>query len=122
MAPKRPATWLIASDALAILIFVTIGLAEHHRGISVRGYARDALPLFAGWYAAAVAFRMYQTHRPGRVLATWIVGVPVGVLIRALALGRTLNGKEASFLVVALLSILVLVFLLRALLSLTPPR
>jgi hypothetical protein len=55
------------------------------------------------------------------VLATWALGVPVGVLIRALVLGRSLNGKEATFLGVALVSILLFVLVLRSLLALTPP-
>ena len=122
MTPKRPVTWLVSSDALAILIFVTIGLIHHHDGLSANGYARDALPLLGGWFAAALAFRLYQTHQPKRLAATWVVGVTAGVLIRALVLGKTLNGDEAEFLCVALVMILLFVGLLRALLALTPPR
>ena len=41
----------------------------------------------------------------GRLAATWAVGVPAAVLVRALVLGRTLGGKEAAFLVVSLVTI-----------------
>jgi 4-amino-4-deoxy-L-arabinose transferase-like glycosyltransferase len=121
-ASSRQALRLAVSDAVAILIFVTIGLLSHHGGVSLRGYARDALPFLAGWYAAAFAFRLYS--RPGlwRLGATWAVGVPLGVLIRALALGRSLDGKEAAFLAVSLVTIGVLVAALRGLLALVSRR
>jgi hypothetical protein len=122
VTPRRPAVWLVVSDGIAILTFVTIGLVSHHRGIAALGYAHDALPLLGGWYAAALALRLYQTQRPRRLLLTCAVGVPVGVLIRALVLGRAFNGKEAEFLGVALISILLLVTVLRSAIALTPPR
>ena len=122
LTPKRPTPWLVASDALAILIFVTIGLISHHKGIGVNGYARDALPLLGGWFVAAVVFRLYVTYQPRRVLATWVVGITGGVVVRALILGRSFNGDEAAFLGVALVMTLLFVFLLRFALSLTPPR
>jgi Protein of unknown function (DUF3054) len=100
------------ADTLAILVFVTIGLLSHHGGLSLRGYARDALPFLGCWFGAALLFRLYA--RPGRwrLVATWAVGVPLAVLVRALGLGRDLGGSEAAFVVVSLVSIggLVLVF------------
>jgi hypothetical protein len=105
---------LAPTDAVAILLFVTIGLLSHHKGLSLRGYARDALPIMAGWFGAAILFRAYIVHRQTRVLATWIVGVTVGVVARALILGHSLNGKEAEFLGVALAFVLLFVYLLRS--------
>ena len=114
LAPNRPASVLAPTDALAILIFVTIGLISHHHGLSPRGYARDALPIMGGWFGAAILFRTYITHRQSRVLATWLVGVTAGVLARALILGHSLNGKEFTFLGVALAFVLLFVYLLRS--------
>jgi hypothetical protein len=105
---------LAITDAVAILVFATVGLISHHKGLSLRGYARDALPILAGWFGAAILFRMYRTHRGTRVLATWLVGVTAGVLARALILGHSLNGKEATFLAVALVFVLLFVYLLRS--------
>jgi hypothetical protein len=105
------------ADALAILIFVTIGLLSHHGDLSLRGYVRDALPFFGCWFGAALLFRLYT--RPGwwRLPATWAVGVPAAVLVRALVLGRHLGSKEAAFLVVSLVTIGVLVLAFRLLAS-----
>jgi len=105
------------ADALAILVFVTIGLLSHHGDLSVAGYARDALPFLGCWFGAALAFRLYS--RPGwwRLAATWAVGVPVAVLVRALGLGRHLGSKEGAFLVVSLVTVGVLVVAFRLLSS-----
>ena len=100
-------------DAAAIVLFTTIGLISHHKGLSPAGYARDALPLLGGWFGASLLFHPYADRGKLRVLATWAVGVPAGVLLRALVLGRSLNGKEAAFLAVALVTIGIFVAALR---------
>jgi len=112
-ASSISARTLAAADAGAILVFVTIGLLSHPGGVSATGYARDALPFLGGWFAAAATFRLYA--RPGiwRLAATWAAGVVTAVLVRALILGRSLNGKEAAFLAVALVTIGVLVPIMR---------
>jgi hypothetical protein len=88
------------TDALAILVFVTIGQVSHHGGVSAIGYAEDALPFLGCWFAAAAAFR-------GRFLPTWLVGVPAGVLVRAAILSHW-YARELAFLLVSLVTIGVL--------------
>jgi hypothetical protein len=88
------------SDALAILVFVTIGQLSHHGGVSATGYAEDALPFLACWFAASAAFH-------GRFLPTWLVGVSAGVLLRAAILSHW-YAKELAFLLVSLVTIGVL--------------
>lgn len=122
VAPNRSPALLVLSDTVAIVVFATVGLVSHDHGLSPTGYARDALPILGCWFAAALLFHTYAGRHPRRVLATWAVGVPLGVLIRALALGRALNGKEAVFLGVALVSIGLFVIVLRSAVALTAPR
>jgi hypothetical protein len=117
-SPPRPALLALA-DALALVLFVTVGLASHRDGITATGYAGDALPLLGGWFAAAALFGPYRGVGGRAVLATWAVGVPVGVFVRALVLGRPLDGREAAFLGVALGFTFVFVLALRAALSLS---
>jgi hypothetical protein len=114
LAPNRSASALAPTDAVAIVAFVTVGLLSHHDALSLRGYARDVLPIAGGWFGAALLFRTYRTHRQTRLLATWLVGVTAGVLVRALILGHALNGKEAEFLGVALVFVLLFVYVLRS--------
>ena len=105
------------ADALAILVFVTIGLLSHHGDLTLAGYARDAVPFIGCWFAAALVFRLYSQTGWWRLAATWAVGVPAAVLVRALVLGRGLGSREAAFLVVSLVSVGVLVLGFRLLSS-----
>lgn len=82
------------ADALAILVFATIGQLSHHGHLSAGGYARDALPLLAGWFFAFALFR-------GRFVSTWLVGVSLGVLLRVAVLSHW-YAKELAFWGVAL--------------------
>lgn len=88
------------TDAVAILVFVTIGQLSHHGGVSATGYAEDALPFLGCWFAATAAFH-------GRFLPTWLVGVSAGVLVRAAILSHW-YAKELAFLLVGLVTIGVL--------------
>ena len=108
---------LAAADAIAIVLFAAIGQLSHHGGVSAAGFAQDSLPILAGWFAAAAAFGAYR--RPGRraFVLTWLVGVTAGVALRALVLGRAANGREASFLGVALVFTLLLVLGCRLILA-----
>ena len=96
------------ADAAAILVFAVVGMASHNR-LGAGGFLRDALPILGGWFAAAAVFRLYRRGGAWRLLATWAVGVPLGVLVRALALGRALDRHEAAFLATTLVFTLLFV-------------
>jgi hypothetical protein len=109
---------LAACDFVAIVVFVTIGLISHHRGFGPAAYARDVLPLAGGWFGAAALFGLYRGGGLRAGTASWAVGIPAGVLVRALVLGKPLDGSEAAFLGVCLATIGVLVLALRGALAL----
>jgi hypothetical protein len=94
---------------------VTIGLLSHHGGVSLRGYVRDALPFLGCWFGVALELRLYARGGLARLVATWAIAIPLAWLVRALVLGRTLNGHEVAFLVVSLVTIGVLVAAFRLL-------
>jgi len=102
----------VAADVVALLIFVTIGLFNHHGGVSAANYARDALPLVGCWLLAGGAFDLYKRPRVRALLATWLVGVTAGVLLRAL-LRWHIDGGDAVFLAVALCFTLLFVAVVR---------
>jgi hypothetical protein len=104
-----------AADAVAIVVFSTAGLLAHEGALSAAGYARTALPFLVGWFAIGAAAGLYREGGAGRLLATWALGVPAGLLLRAAALGEP---PEAPFVVVAFVTVLVLVVALRGLLAL----
>ena len=96
-------------------MFAVVGLLSHKGGVSATGLARDALPLLGGWLVAATLFRLYVGPRCAGSLATWLVGVAGGVVVRALVLGHHAVGKEAAFLGVALAFTLLFVLVARLL-------
>ena len=105
---------LAAADALGILTFATVGLLSHDGALSLSGYARDALPVLVGWFAAAAAFGAYRRPSRRNLLLTWIVGVPFGILIRGIALGRSPDSDQAVFLAITLAFTLLFVLCWRA--------
>src|SRR5580765_6266343 len=112
---SRPAL-LATSDAVAIVAFVTIGLISHD-GISASGYLQTALPMLAAWFAVAALFHTYRDDGIRRVLATWAVAIPLGVLIRGLVLARSPDGDQLAFLIVTLVFSLIFILGLRRVLT-----
>jgi hypothetical protein len=97
-----------------VIAFATIGQLSHHGHLSATGYARDALPLLAGWLAATAVFR-------GRFVPAWLAGVTAGVLLRAAILGHW-HANELTFLVVALVFVGIFALAARFLLGRIRPR
>jgi hypothetical protein len=116
MTPTSRPALLAASDAVAIVAFVTIGLISHD-GISASGYAQTALPMLGAWFAVAALLHTYRDDGIRRVLATWAVAIPLGVVIRGLLLGRSPDGDQLAFLIVTLVFSLVFILGLRRVLT-----
>ena len=116
--PNRPPRELALADAAALVLFSVVGLLSHDGAVSAAGLARDALPLLTGWFAAALLFRTYRGRSVRTLLLAWAVGVPLGVALRALVLGRAFEVREAAFLAVALAFTLLFVLAVRAALNL----
>jgi len=115
--PVRP--WVLAViDGVAILAFTIAGVVSHRGALPPSALAEDALPLLAGWFAASVLFRLYSHRTPRALLLTWAVGIPVGVLARAAALGRLDEPRQLAFLLTTLTLSLVFVLGTRTLVAL----
>jgi hypothetical protein len=97
MRATRQWILLALGDAAALTLFALIGVLSHDEGLSGRGLARTALPILAGWFAAAALFGLYSRGGVGRLVLTWAVGVAAGVVLRGLILGRSLDGAELTF-------------------------
>jgi hypothetical protein len=98
----------VASDLLALLAFVTVGLINHKGGVSATGYARDVLPIAGCWLVAAGTFDLYKRPRWRALISTWLAGVT--------------GGDDAVFLAVALTFSLLFVLAFRAVSSVAAPR
>ena len=109
---------LAGADAVAILAFTIAGILSHRGSLPPSALAEDTLPLLAGWFAAAVAFHLYRRHVWRALLLTWIVGIPLGVFVRAAVLGRLDEPRQLAFLTTTLILSLVFVVAARAALAL----
>ena len=98
---RLPHRRAVAADLLALLAFVTVGLVNHDGHVSATGYARDFLPFAACWLVAAGTFDLYRRPRLRAFLATWVLGIVGGVLVRALV-RLHIDGGDAVFAAVAL--------------------
>jgi hypothetical protein len=110
----------LVADLIALAAFVTVGLLNHHGGLSVGGYARDLLPIAGCWLLAAGAFDVYKRPRLGALLGTWAVGVTAGVVVRQLVVWEV-HGDDAVFLAVALCFTLLFVLAARTAASFVRP-
>ena len=99
---------LAAGDALAIVLFSVIGLANHDEGITVGGIVRNSGPILAAFAVVAPFARTYTKPGLRSLLVTWAIAVPIGVVIRAIALDRPADGSQATFAIVTMITTLIL--------------
>jgi hypothetical protein len=95
------------------VLFVIVGLTNHDEGITLSGIARTALPILGAWFVVAPFTKTYARPRLRTLLITWVIAVPVGVAIRAIALQRSADDSQVTFGVVAMIATLVLLLLWR---------
>jgi Protein of unknown function (DUF3054) len=121
-APSAPALWLAIADATALVVFVLTGMRSHHEGTLVGIFLRNAVPLLGAWFVIATLFRTYR--RPGLkvVFQTWIVAVPIGLIVRTLWVGSPQGGRIFVFLAVGLAFTLLFLLLGRAVVVLVSGR
>jgi hypothetical protein len=82
----RPRLRTAAVDAVALLAFVAVGVLTHGR--SWGAFGRDVACILGGWFAVALAVRLYARGGWARLAATWLGGVSLGVLVRAGVVGH----------------------------------
>jgi hypothetical protein len=73
-------------DAAALIVFVVIGVLTHEA--SLTAFVRDLACILGGWFAVALAVRLYSRGGWWRLAITWFVGISVGVLVRAAIVGH----------------------------------
>jgi Protein of unknown function (DUF3054) len=93
---------LATVDALALLMFVLVGVRSHHDIGGSWVVARNVIPLEAVWFCAATLMGTYR--RPGvrTLLRTWAVAVPSGLVLRTVWVGSPTGVRLLTFLAVGL--------------------
>ena len=77
---------MAATDAVALLVFVAVGVATH--GASVGAFGRDAACFLGCWFAVALVVGLYRRGGWRRLALTWLVGVSGAVFLRAALVDR----------------------------------
>lgn len=95
-----------AVDLLAITVFVVAGMRSHRTGSAIDVFARNAVPLGGAWIATAFLLGSYRPASLSRLLATWAIAVPTGVVLRSWWTGSPDGDELLVFGAVAMLFIL----------------
>jgi hypothetical protein len=113
----RATVWYALGDAAALVVFVIVGLRGHRVG-AVEGFVRNAVPVLGVWFL--VAWLAHTYRRPGwrSLVRTWIVAVPIGLLVRTLIVGSPNGVRVLVFIAVGLAFTLVFLVLGRLLVRL----
>jgi hypothetical protein len=92
------------SDAAALIMFVAIGTANHGNDLTVLEIGATAAPLLVAWFGISLATRLYRQDADGwrRLAVTWVVAVPVAVVLRSALRDGPWDERLAVFAAVAL--------------------
>jgi hypothetical protein len=108
---------LSAGDVICLLIFASIGRANHGEALTVGGAVQTALPFLLGWFAVAPFTGGLNPLRKDQGLLSstalrWVFGIPLGIAFRSVSRGYI---PETSFIIVSLAATAVLLGSWRAL-------
>jgi Protein of unknown function (DUF3054) len=102
-APPPPRFALLAAvDAIALVVFVVAGIRSHHEVGALDLFLRNAVPLLTAWFLVAVLTGAYRRPELRRLVVTWIVAVPAGLIARSLWVGSPTGGRLLVFLGIGL--------------------
>lgn len=83
-AYQRPSARAAAlGDGLALAAFVLVGAAEHGEGLALGALVRTALPLLGAWVVVASVLGTYRRVGWVSLALTWVVAVPLGLVLRS---------------------------------------
>lgn len=100
----------VVADAVALLVFVLAGIRSHHEVGALDLFLRNAVPLEVAWFAVSAIAATYR--RPGirSLLSTWVVAVPLGLIVRSIWVGSPTGSRLLVFVAIGL--VFTLLFLL----------
>jgi hypothetical protein len=99
---SRAARRTLVLDLLALAAFIVVGMRSHRVGSQAEVFLRNAVPIGAAWLVAAFVLRTYRPPSLLALLRTWIVAIPVGVVLRAWWVGSPVGDQILVFVGVAL--------------------
>jgi len=124
-SPVRPAPvpLLVAVDLVALVLFVVTGMRSHQEGTYATIFLRNAIPLLGSWVIFASVLGAYRYPGLGSLLRTWIVAVPIALVVRSLWVGSPSHvAPFLTFLAVGLSFTLLFLLIGRGLVALVTGR
>ena len=95
-------TILRVVDAIALVLFVLVGIRSHYGSEPSVLFLRNAVPLLVAWFVVAVPVGTYRRPSPRSLVMTWVLAVPIGLVARSFILGSPTGSRLATFLGVGL--------------------
>ena len=115
MTDGSPNTRLtLGVDVLAIAAFVLIGMRSHSDAAAVSIFLRKFVPFTGAWLVVAWLVGTYRPPTPIGLIATLLIAIPIGVLLRAVWVRSWSAGEVLTFALVALVFATMLIGLGRA--------
>ena len=105
---------MLAVDVLALAGFVLIGMRSHSDAAAVSIFLRNFVPFTASWLVVAWLVGTYRPPTPIGLIATLLIAIPIGVLLRALWVRSWSASEVLTFALVALVFATILIGLGRA--------
>jgi hypothetical protein len=110
----RSAIPFVVADGVALIAFVLVGIRSHHEIGALDLFLRNAVPLEVAWFAVAAVTGAYRRPALRTLLWTWIVAVPVALIVRTLWVGSPTGLRLLSFLGIGLAFTLLFLLIGRA--------
>ena len=82
MSPTARCSLIAAGDVVALLIFTIVGLLNHKDGVTAVSLLKVVGPILIVAVPAALLFGTYRRVAISTLLPTWVVSIPIGILIR----------------------------------------
>jgi glycopeptide antibiotics resistance protein len=101
-------------DVLALAAFVLIGMRSHSDAAAVSIFLRNFVPFTGSWLVVAWLVGTYRPPTTIGLIATLLIAIPIGVLLRALWVRSWTAGEVLTFALVALVFATMLIGLGRA--------
>ena len=86
---------LIIGDLIVLYLFTMFGRMAHQQSLGFLAVSETAVPFVVGWLIAAVLVGAYKPEKlqtysgaAQKAALAWVIGVPLGLVIRALILQR----------------------------------
>jgi Protein of unknown function (DUF3054) len=99
---RRSAIPFVIADAIALVVFVLIGIRSHHEIGALDVFLRNAVPLEVAWFVVAAFTGAYRRPGTRTLVRTWIVAVPAALIVRTLWVGSPSGRRLMIFLGIGL--------------------